>query len=161
MAQIDLKKATIVLSDGGVGSAKKSLTIKVGEGNLTWTERREMEYTLDRGLIDEVRLGDETPMEVSFEFVWDYLKGVSPTPSIYEAIKGAGLADDWVSTDPDTCRPFAVDITVTYDPECGTGNVETITLPDFRYEELGPDLRNGTISCTGRCNATEPTSIRS
>ena len=164
MAQIDLKKATIVISDGGVGTAKKSITIKVGEGNLTWNERRNMEYTLDRGIIDEVREGDQVPLEVSFDFVWEYLKGAAgtgATPTIYEAIKGIGNASAWVSTDADTCRPKSVDLVVTYDPECGTGNTETITFPDFRWEELSPDLRAGTISCSGRCNALSPTSIRS
>ena len=160
MAQIDLKQATIIVRDGS--ATPNELNIKIGEGNLTFTERRNMEYTLDRGLIDEVREGDQVPMEINIDFVWEYLSSPSggDTPTIIEAIKGEGVASDWVSTDDDPCRPYAVDIVVTYNPECGTDSVETITLPDFRFEEVGHDLREGTMSCSGRCNSVQPLAVR-
>ena len=161
-AVIDLKKATIKIVDGGAGSSQKEVVIKIGEGNLTWTERKEREYLLDRGLIDEVRDGDETPMEVSMDFNFEYYQSVaaSGTPTPIEALKKVGEASAWVSTDVDPCRPYCVDIIVEYDPGCGTGTTETLTFPDFRYEDIGGDIRGGTFSCTGRCNATEPTSVR-
>lgn len=163
-AVIDIKNAIIKFVDGSTGTGSPNeLQIKVGEGNLTWTERKEREYLLDRGNIDEVRNGDQTPMEVSLDFNFENYVAISSsgTPTPIEALKQTGEASSWVSTDTDTCRPYAIDIVIVHDPECGTGNVETITFPDFRYEEIGGDLRAGTFSCTGRCNAEEPTSVRS
>lgn len=162
-ASIDLKYATISIKDGGVGTAQNSIEIKIGEGNLTYTERREMIYTADRGTLDDVREGDEQPMDVSFDFLWEYISSVSPNPpTVEDALKNRNEASGWVSTDADACRPYAVDIEINYVPNCQpTGNTEVITLPDFRWEELNHDLTAASISCTGRCNAVEATAVRS
>lgn len=161
-AQIDLKNATIRIKDGSGGTTGEPnmIEIKIGEGNLTYTERKEIEYTLDRGRLDEVREGDEVPMEVRFDFVWDYIKGSSTTgtdavPTVEDALKKRGAAAAWISTDDDSCRPYAVDIEIDYEPNCPGQDKETIVLPDFRYEQLEHDLRNGTVSCDGRCNVKE------
>ena len=162
-AQIDLKKATITIQDGGLTSTQESITVTVGEGNLTYTERRNIEYTLDRGLLDEVREGDEVPVDVSLDAVWDYITGAtsSGTPTISDALKNVGEAAAWVSSDSDACRPYAVDLVITYLPTPSTcGDQEVITLSDFRYEELAQDLRAGTISISGRCNVTKATAVR-
>lgn len=159
-AQIDIKNCTIRIADG----AGHHIDVKIGEGNLTYSEKKTMEYTLDRGLLDEVREGDEIPVDVSLDAVWEYITGgVSSVgiPSIEDALKRRGAAAAWVSTDPDACRPFAVDIIVIYEPQPdGCGDDETITLSDFRYEELNHDLRAATIAVTGKCNVTEATSVR-
>lgn len=136
------------------------ITVKVGEGTLTYSEKRNMQYTLDRGVLDEVREGDQVPMDVKFDFVWDYIKGPAtgnPTPS--DALKKIGLASTWLSSDTDACKPYAVDIVVLYVPAC-TGDQEEITLPDFRYEDLSMDLKAGTISCSGKCNAKQAVVLR-
>jgi len=65
-----------------------------------------------------------------------------------------------VSTDSDACAPYAVDLEVIYDPNCGGNDVETYIFPDFRKEELAFDFRNKSISCSGRCNALRPTITR-
>jgi hypothetical protein len=164
MAQIDIRDAVIKIKDGGVGSAQNEIEIKVGEGNFTWTERKNMEYLLDRGNLDEVREGDQAPVEVSFEFKWEYITGGVTTttiPSIEDALKKVEAASTWVTSDSDPCRPYAVDLEVTYTPDCSSGDVETMTFPDFRYEELSHDLRAGQISCSGQCNVTEATVARS
>jgi hypothetical protein len=160
MAQIDIKQATIKFKDGG----SNELEINVGEGTVSWTERRNIEYTLNRGVLDEVKKGDEVPCEVRFDIIWEYLKGPSassdatagaPTPE--DCLKNRGGAVEWVSSDSDACRPFAIDIEIHYDPTCGTGDEEIITLADFRWEQIDHDLRAGTLSVTGRCNIEEPT----
>jgi len=51
-AQIDLKNATLKIKDGGTNE----MEVTLGEGNLVYTERQNVEYTLDRGTLDEVRL---------------------------------------------------------------------------------------------------------
>ena len=160
-AQISLKFATIKLIDGTTPTAEE-IEIKVGEGNLTWTEAKTMEYLLDRTLLDEVRAGDEVPMDVSFDFIWDYLTGSGGVPSIEDALKQVNGASTWISTDADLCRPYALDIQIEYIPtNCIAQDKEVITLPDFRYESLAHDLRAGTVACTGRCNATEASPVRS
>jgi hypothetical protein len=158
-AQIQLRNCTFKIKDGG----GKSLAIKVGDGNLTYTEKRTIEYTRDRGILDEVRQGDEEPMDVSFDFQWDYIVGDDPTPSVEEAIKGIGLAETagWVSSDSDACRPYAVDLEITNSPTpSGCGDIEVITLPDFRWENLPHDVKAGSISCTGKCNAMTASASR-
>jgi len=161
-AQIDLKYATIKIKDGTTPTPNE-LTVKVGEGNLTYAENRNIEYTLDRGVLDEVREGDQVPVDVTMDFVWDYLKGQtgSGTPTVEDAVKRRGEAAAWVSTDSDQCRPYAVDIEVTYAPQpVVCGDMEIILLQDFRYETLDHDLRAGTVSMSGRCNVTEATVTR-
>lgn len=162
-AQISLRYSTIKILDGTTPTANE-IEIKVGEGNLTWTEAKTMEYLLDRQLLDEVREGDDIPMDVSFDFIWDYITGTTGSggvPSIEDALKQINAASTWISTDSDICRPYAVDIQIEYVPtNCAAEDQETITLPDFRYENLAHDLRAGTIACTGRCNATQATAIR-
>ena len=147
-AQIDLKKATVKIKDrNGL-----NITVTIGEGNLTYTERRNIDYTLDRGILDEVREGDEVPVEVSMDATWEY---IDTDESPEKAMKG-GIAS-WISSDTDACRPFAVDIEVVYEPDCDSGSNETILLEDFRYEQIDHDLRGGTFSFSGRRNVVSAT----
>lgn len=164
MAVIDLKKATIKIKDGG----SEEIEINVGDGNVTYTEKRNYEYLKNKGALDTVREGDEEPMDVKFEFRWEYLSGSTSTgnyPSIEEALKGTGAAKDWASTSDDACEPYCVDIEIAYDPTSGapancTGDTETITLRMFRCESFEHDLRAGTVSCTGKCNVTDAEVVR-
>jgi hypothetical protein len=152
MAQFDLKNATLKFVDG-TAVTPKVLTLKIGMGNLTYTEHKKREYTLDRGKLSTVRNGDDTPIDVAIDFIWEFLKGnttVLPTPEDILYQRGGGAT--WVSTDVDTCAPFAIDIQVFYAP-CTTQMVEDIYLPDFRFEQLVMDAKAGMIKCTGRCNA--------
>lgn len=165
--QIDLKDATLKMVDGTTPTANE-IEIKIGEGNLTYSENRNIEYTLDRGLLDEVREGDEVPMDVSFDLVWEFIKGDTSSggapPTVEDVLKNIGNAASWISSDSDVCRPFAIDVVIEHVPSCGVGgNVdqEIITLTDFRYETLDHDLRAGTISVSGRCNAVSASIVRS
>jgi hypothetical protein len=161
-AQIDLKDVIIRIKDGTLPTAL-SIDVKIGEGNLTYTETVEREYTLDRGLLDEVRNGDETPMDVSFDFTWVDISTRLETgavATVEDALKNIGAAAAWVSSDSDPCRPYAVDIEVEYTPPCSPGEIETVLLEDFRYESLDHDLSAGTVSVSGRCNVTEATISR-
>jgi hypothetical protein len=161
--QIDLKDSTFKIKDG-TSPTPNEVSIKIGEGTLTFTERKNMDYTLDRGTLDEVREGDEVPMDVKFDFVWEYIKANTSsggTPTIEDALKQIGNAATWVSSDADTCRPYAVDLEVLNEPTpAACGDKETITLPDFRYEQIDHDPRTGQISVTGKCNAKIATVVR-
>jgi hypothetical protein len=133
------------------------IEVKIGEGNLTYTETRNMEYLLDRGDLDTVKEGDQVPMEVSLEFTYEHVTtGTGEVISPVDAVKRKGSASEWVSTSPDLCEPFSVDIIIEHNTPCGTAQDEKTTFPDFRYETLNFDLSAATISVQGKCNATEP-----
>jgi hypothetical protein len=157
-AQIDLKNARIYIKDGG----GNSLEVKVGEGNLTWSEKKNRQYYKNRGLLDTVRDGDEEPVDVKLDFTWEWLKAdTGDTPTVEDALKKRGEAASWVTTSADTCEPYAVDIEIIYSPPCVDQKNETILLSDFRYESLDHDIKAGTVSVSGKCNVTEATVTRS
>ena len=141
-ASVDLKDATITVN---------GVTVKIGEGNLTWTEHRPMTYVTDRGILDDVKAADEQPVDVKLDAMWEYISSTG-VDTLEDAIKG-NLGS--TSSDPDTCRPFACDITIVFAPNCGTGM--TYLLPDYRWETLDYDPKAATISTTGKCNVTEVT----
>lgn len=164
-ATIDLKFATIKLIDGTTPTPNE-IEIKIGEGNLTYTESRNMEYTLDRSLLDDVREGDQVPVSVQFDAQWEYVSGSTATgavPTVHDVLNREGNASTWVSSDSDICRPFALDLEVEYRPQCSgasNGDAETILIPDFRWENFEADLRNATFSIDGRANVTRATYTR-
>jgi len=160
MAQFDLKNAIVRLVDGT--SPANSLDIKIGEGTVTFDETVVREYVRDRGVLDTVRNGQQEPMDVRLDLLWEFLKGETTTLITPEdALKKRGGAASWTSSDSDQCAPFALDIEIWYDPLCSTDMIEQIILPDFRYEKLSHDTKAGTIQCSGKCNATEATITRS
>ena len=153
MASIDLKHAVMTVSDGD----DNSLEIRLGNGNLTYTETKDRIYTLNRGVLDDVRDGDETPVDVSLDALWEFLTAKSgDPPTIEDCFKKRGGAADWVSSDTDDpCKPYAVDITILYTPPCGGIYKERIVLRNFRYEKLNHDAKNAQIQVSGKCNITE------
>jgi hypothetical protein len=158
MAVFDLKNATVTIKDGT--ATPLTLAAKVGDGNLQFTEKRNIEYKMDRGFVDTTRLGNQEPMEVKLEFNWIFLRGDTGdytannwvnVISIRDAFTQTGGASAWVSSD-------TVDVVILYAP-CA-GKTETITLKYFRYEQLDYDAKAGTISVSGKCNVVAPTLIR-
>jgi hypothetical protein len=141
----------------------QQIEVTIGDGNLTYTENRELEYELDRGTLDSVRQGDDQPMEVTLDMVYEFVTtGTGETITPVDALKQRGGAEEWVSSSSDACEPYAVDIEVLHEPSCSGGSTEDeVTLfPDFRWDSLEFDLREATISATGRCNAVEPVVTR-
>ncbi len=157
MARIDLKKCIITIKDGG----GNSLEVKIGEGTLDYTEHKAREYFNDRGTLADVRDADEQPMDVNVQFTWEFLKSTGAEPvSVEEALKKNGAASGWETSGADECEPYAVDIQVTYDPDCGTTPGEVYLFPEFRYESLGHNFKDATVSFNGKCKATEATVTR-
>jgi len=163
MAQININNCTIKIKDGTTPTPNE-IAVSIGEGNVTFSEKKTREYINDRNSLDEVRDAPEEPMDVSIDAKWDYLVGSSTSgadPSIREALDQTGNASTWISTDSDACRPYAVDIEIHNDTTPSTcGDEEVITLPDFRWETRDLDLRAGTIAISGKCNATTATVVR-
>jgi hypothetical protein len=137
------------------------LDIKIGEGNLKYTENKEYNYLLDRGDLDTVREGDEKPLDVSLEFVYEFVTtGTSEAITPVDALKQQGSADEWVTSATDACEPYAVDVEIEHNPPCGTAQTETTILPDFRYEKLDFSLKDATIAVSGKCNVSSATVTR-
>lgn len=135
----------------------RTLEIKVGDGNCQFTENRNYTYDLDRGLLDSVRKGDEVPIDVSLDFVWEFLTALDGvlTPTISDVLHHRGAAANWISSSSDACEDFCFDIEIENEPPCGDQATEFITLPDFRWEQLPHSLTDAQVSMTGKCNATE------
>jgi hypothetical protein len=147
MAKIRLKDATIrlIAPNSAANGAQGAFSIpaalgnftrcdlKIGDGTLSWTENRAVEYVLDRGAIFHAtdptglitaytRFGDETPMEVSFDFIFDSYAVFGDTSSVVapygpiELLKGenalAGAARK-PFLKPTTATPYSVDSVLT------------------------------------------------
>jgi len=154
--------ASSVSDDSVITFLNQQIEVKIGEGNLTYTENKEYEYLTDKGNLDTVREGNEVPMDVVMDFVYEFVRtGTSELITPVDALKGIGGAAEWVSSSTDPCEPYSVDIAVIHEPPCGDAETETTTFPMFRHDSLEFDLSAATISSTGRCNATEPTIERS
>lgn len=150
--------AAALVDDDPVTAWGVYLKIKVGDGTLTYSEKVTREFKMDRGRLYQVRNGDEVPMDVSTQFMYEELTASDPNtdpPTPEDVLKKRGAAADWVNTNPDTCAPHAVNIRFDHIPPCETFLTERVILKQFYYEELNHDLKAGTISCTGKCNATE------
>jgi len=139
----------------------QQLEIKIGDGNLVYTEANEYEYDLDRGVLDTVRAGDQVPLDLSLDFVYEYITtGTGETVSPMDALKQIGGASAWVSSSADPCEPYAVDVEVVHTPICTTQEIETTVFNDFRSESREADLGEASVSVSGRCNVTQPTITR-
>jgi len=153
---------TVPSVDDVITFLPQRIEVKLGEGNLTFTEAKEYEYLRDRGNLDTVKEGDEQPVEVNLEFVYEYIKSTSGgdiTP--VDAIKQTGEASDWISSSSDQCEPYAIDIRAKHCVPCGTDEDEDVLLQDFRWESLDYDYQAATIAVSGRCNVSDATATRS
>lgn len=151
MPLIDLKDATIYLRD----RATNWVEVRVGEGNLTYSEKRTIEADKDRGNPGRIREGEKELVEVSFEFLWEEIRSATDVPTLEEVLKG--MASGWVSAasnpitgDLDPNAPFSVHIQIVRENACG--QIEQYLFVEFNYEELAHDMKNASISCKGICN---------
>lgn len=163
MAKIQLRNCKIYLRDGTTPTPNK-LEIKIGEGEISWTEARPLEYTNDRGKIDARNLGDEVPLEVSLSAKWEYYRGDGlGNPSPVDVLKFKNDAANWVSTDPDGCQPKCIDLIIENVPDCaGAGKMETYVFPKFFAENIEFNISpsSSDMSFSGTCLAIEPTTVR-
>ena len=152
----------VAVSDAAeISVLSHSVEIDVGDGTLTFDEKRNLTYTKNKGRLNTVRLGDEEPMAVSFEFVWEWITAAAgEPPTIEDVLKHRGPAATWISSSADPCEPYAVNIMIDYRPECADVDWERIILEDFRHDTLTHNIKDGKVSCSGSCNRTEATTLR-
>ncbi len=149
--------AAAVLDNAVITMLPHELQLKIGEGNLTYSEKRKIKYVTDRGLLDTVRLDNQEPVDVKLDITWEYLtasQGGDP-PTMEDALKQRGNASTWVSSATDPCEVYAVDLELTNTPPCNDVPTEVIIMPDFRWEDLQHDPKTAQISVTGKCNVLE------
>ncbi len=165
MPQISLKETRLYIVDGS--GSPNTIEVTVGEGNITWSETRELEYTLNRGKISSadggtVREGDDQAVSVNFDLRWDEFKTDTSGITPIDAIKGTAdaVTAGWISVDPDVCTPYAVDLQLQRDiGSCfttggGTNRYERYLFSAFRWESNDPDVDAGQISFSGTCQVT-------
>lgn len=156
-----LQAGSVPINDAVVTFYPQQINIKIGDGNITYTENNNYEYETDRGQLDTVREGDEAPMDVNVDFVYEFITtGTNEAITPMDALKKKGGASGWVSSSNDPCEPYAIDIEVEYVPPCGGAEKEITTFPDFRPDSKEIDFGEASVSVTGRCNATEPVVTR-
>jgi hypothetical protein len=139
------------------------LKLKVGEGNLTYEEKRTMEYVREKRSVSQgfVRTGDDDPTDVSIDLIWEFISsdsGDPPTPD--EALKQIGGAAAWVTSGTDPCEPYSVDVEVIYIPPCSGVKSERIVLKEFRWESISHDTKQGMLAVKGKCKILTPTVTR-
>ena len=161
MARIALRDVTLTLRDGSTPTPNE-LEIQVGDGNITWTEQRPLEYINDRDKLDDRRLAPEVPLEVNLTVKWEYYRGDGAgDPSPMDVFYFENDASAWVSTDSDPCRPKCVDLIIENIPDCiGTAKKETYVFPKFFAENVDFDISAGQLSVRGTCLATRVTTTR-
>lgn len=152
MSRIDLKKTVLTLTESG----GRYLLVKLGDGNLQYTEKQERQYFKNCGRLDAVRDGDEQPVEVRLDATWEFISnGGGEIPTIEDVLKQRNAASEWTSTDSDSCQPYALDLVLTLE-SCDTIEGEMLRFQQFRYEELAHDAKNATIAVSGKCKAVMP-----
>lgn len=158
MRPIDLRDAVITIRDGG----SNYVTLVLGEGNLNYSVRRNVEAVDSRGLLDTVREGKQEVVDLNFQFVWTELTAsTDDPPTLEDVFYHIGEAADWVSTATDANAPFAVDIRIVLTYPCEDVEDQTIDFTWFSYQELSHSLKDATIDCKGFANMTRPTVTRS
>ena len=60
-----------------------------------------------------------------------------------EALKGMGAASEWVSSSPDQCEPYCIDLLVEYEPPCAPSQAETTRVPDVPGRDPRDQLQCG------------------
>jgi hypothetical protein len=154
--------ASAVSESDVINFLPQRLQIAIGDGDLAWTESREMLYDLDRETLDTVRQGAEQPLEIDLAFTFEYVtteSGQAITP--VDAVKRTGEASEWVSASSDLCEPYCVDVYVIHCVPCGSDQDQDLLFQDFRYESLEYSIRDASIAVSGRCNVTDAFTTRS
>jgi hypothetical protein len=150
-----------VVDNAVITSGPHSLELVIGDGNLTFTEHQDRIYKKNRGLLHHVKNGDDQPVDVSFDLVWEYLKSQTGFPlTPREALRREGPAADWVTAGSDPCAPYSVNIRVLYTPLCDDQDLEETIFEDFRWETVDGNVKDGTLSVKGKSNRTSANSNR-
>ena len=83
-------------------------------------------------------------MDVKLDAVYEHItSGTSEAVCPMDALKGHNSAVEWVSSSPDQCEPYCVDVIVDYDPPCAPVNRETTRVPHVPGRDPRDQLQRG------------------
>jgi len=167
MPKKDLRNATLTIRDATTPTPL-STVVKIGTGNITFTENYPMEYETDRGSIANgtVRRGDDVPVEVNVTCTWfEILSEATDLPLVYtpkELLRGEGRAVAAISVGADPCEPYACELELLLEVECATGarKDEKIVFDEFRVESCAFDVSAGTLVFSGKSKQISPSVTR-
>ena len=151
----NLRDGTLTIADGGSETLEVSF---IGDDGLSWTEKLNYIVQRNRGVLAGRRSGDEDEVELTFsiQYVMYQSEETDSEPTVMDALKCAGLADEWVSTG-DAGEPYSVTLTfAVLAPEKGTSETFEFTkfVPSqFSFKE-GAD--GSAIEITGTAHLTKP-----
>ena len=135
--------------------------IKIGDGNLTYTEHRDYQYLLDRGLLDTVREPKDVPMDVKLDAVYEHItSGTSDNVCPMERAEGAQQRGGMGQFGSRRLRAVLRGRAGGLQPALRPVNRETTVFPMFRAETREINYSAATIVFTGKCMAKEPTVYR-
>lgn len=155
-----LRHGSLVVKDGS--STPISLTVVCDDGDLSWTERQEIQEIRCRGNLQEFRKGDEQPCELSFTVHWMQLIQKSVTSgdpaAFYEMVNNTG--DTFNSTVAGDLHFLDYEFTVV-DPADTANCDELIVFSDVTKTEMSPqEGEMNKISFNGRSLHELPTISR-
>src|ERR1051325_1836689 len=100
MTPIDLKDCSFFILDK---DGSNFINIRIGEGNFTYSIERSLELKKSRGNLDKVREGEEEPVKIQFQFVWDQITSSGmEAATVEEALNKLGPASNWQSAASDS-----------------------------------------------------------
>ena len=136
----------------------RKMEVKVGEGNIEHTKNKDPQVDTDRGVLDGARTGNQQPMNVSFAFVYDWLRSsTTDDPTADEVLEREGEAADWSNAAADECEPYQVTLKVIDAPDCGSAQAEIILYRYFLPQSINASVEAASVSVSGICVATKPT----
>lgn len=135
----------------------QTVEVKMGTGNLSWTENNPTIVDTDRGILDGVREDDEQPMDVNLVGTYQFLRSSSGQPiTVYEALTRTGNAAGWFNAAADPCEPYQVTLRVVHQPPCGSSQAEVCKFPYFIANTREMSIEDATVSIVGISVATKP-----
>jgi len=141
-----------------------SLGFRFGNGNFSYSLRREFNYIPERGRMENSTMteGDEVPMDIQFNGVYETLYGDDNSPSIYELLMGRGDCAGWAGLGDNPCEPYAVSLVLVNDPlirvpTCGEG--EILLFENFFCAQADPDLSAQEYSFQGQSKSLFPVKL--
>lgn len=163
MISVELKNCNLFILDA---TGSNYITVRIGEGTLTYSTKRDIQQRKSRGNLYQVREGEEQVTEINFQFVWDLITSSGEEhPTVEEALNG--LAPGWTSASAslDPNSPFTTNLQFVNQIPCygiaGGYITETLNFPIFSYETFDHQVKDATIDCKGFSNRTKPIIVRS
>lgn len=181
-SKVSLKDAVLFIKTCNTSINSSDVTavaLKFGGGDVSWQETESVEYSTDRGRLDDVREGDESPITVTFSGVFTHALSISASTepfTPYEILRAnrlnayhpngrtanfVGYGEPWLIT-AGGCPPYATELELHINPRLrcplnSTIQGDGILFRYFRTEEHGVSINGGEFNVSGKCNVLIPT----